>query len=83
MSMMSNNFEKLGFEIIQKRFDNKTNLNDISDLSSTFNPDKKIVNKEYLTKLFLSNKNNPIVYVFANNIYDGVFEKRIYLFISK
>jgi hypothetical protein len=80
MSMMSNNFEKLGFEIIQKRFDNKTDLNDISDLSYTFNPDKKIVNKEYLTKLFLSNKSNPIVYVFANNIYDGVFEKRIYLF---
>ena len=44
MSMISNNFEKLGFEIIQKRFDNKTDLNDISDLSSTFNPDKKIVN---------------------------------------
>ena len=45
-----------------------------------FNPEKKIVSKNYICNLFNWNNKIPIIVVFANNIFDGVFEKRISIF---
>ena len=73
-------FIKKGEEHISNRFKNKRNLNDIFDLTFAFNPEKKIVSKNYICNLFNWNNKIPIIVVFANNIFDGVFEKRISIF---
>ena len=72
-------FIKKGEEHISNRFKNKRNLNDIFDLTFAFNPEK-IVSKNYICNLFNWNNKIPIIVVFANNIFDGVFEKRISIF---
>ncbi|WP_440635244.1 hypothetical protein [Candidatus Pelagibacter sp. HIMB1746] len=73
-------FIKKGEEQILSRFKNKRNLNDIFDLTFAFNPEKKIVDKDYICKIFGWDNKIPIIVVFANNIFDGVFEKRISIF---
>ena len=73
-------FIKKGEEHISNRFKNKRNLNDIFDLTFAFKKKKKIVSKNYICNLFNWNNKIPIIVVFANNIFDGVFEKRISIF---
>jgi hypothetical protein len=73
-------YEKSGFDLIKKRFENKRNINDIHDLTFAYDPKKKIVDRKYICDLFNWDINKPIIVVFANNIFDGVFEKRTSLF---
>jgi hypothetical protein len=75
-------FDEIGYKIINNKFNNEPDINDIADISFVFNNSKKIVDKEYLANLFQWDIKKPMVYVFAHNIYDGVFEKREYLFID-
>jgi len=79
-SKNSNFYEKSGFELIQRRFENKRNINDIHDLTFAFDPKKKVVDRKYICDLFNWDSNKPIIVVFANNIFDGVFEKRTSIF---
>ena len=73
-------FVNLGDEHIKNRFSNKRDINDIADLTFTFDPKKKIVEKKYFTSLFNWKAEIPIVFILAHNVFDGVFEKRMSMF---
>ena len=84
LKLLTNNkkekFIEEGFNFIQRRFFNKRNVNDIHDLTFVFNSKKKTVEKNYIENLYSWKNNLPIVLVFANNIFDGVFQKRTSIF---
>lgn len=74
---------QLGKKIIEDRFNMIKNKNeDLPDTKFAFKKTQLNISKKELCKKYNWDDKKPIILVLANNIYDGVFEKRSSIFMD-